>query len=97
MNKWKILPTYLYKCSECENNFEEVYRIADRNIPVGKTCGVCGKGLIELIPQVPSVMYSMRDGFNRHTSDGFKDRMREIKRNHPLSGIDIWVKNRQSK
>ena len=83
------MPTYQYKCTECENNFEEVYRVADRNIPVGKTCGVCGKGLIELIPQVPSVMYSMRDGFNRHTSDGFKDRMREIKRNHPLSGIDI--------
>ena len=46
------MPTYLYKCNECENNFEEVYRVADRNIPVGKTCGVCGKGLIELIPQI---------------------------------------------
>ena len=83
------MPTYQYKCTECENEFEEIHRVADRNIPVNKICGVCGRGAIELVPQVPSLMYTMRDGFNRHTSDGFKDRMREIKKNHPASNIDI--------
>jgi putative FmdB family regulatory protein len=82
------MPTYLYKCKNCDSEFEEIHRIAEREKPLNDPCDTCS-GEIQLIPQVPSVMYSMRDGFNRHTSEGFKDRMREIKRNHPASNINI--------
>ncbi len=40
------MPTYLYKCDECENEFEEIHRIAERKLPVDKICGTCGKGKI---------------------------------------------------
>ena len=82
------MPTYQYKCSECENSFEEIYRIADREIPVDKVCGVCGRGKIQLIPQIPS-MISMRRSWRQHTSDGWKDRMKEIARNNPGHSLDV--------
>ena len=82
------MPTYLYKCNECENEFEEIHRVADREIPVGKLCDICGKGNFNLIPQLPS-MVSMRDGWRAHTSDGWKDTLREIKKNNPGSTLDI--------
>ena len=82
------MPTYQYKCKGCGCYWEESHKVAERENPCKIPCRVCFDE-IQIYPQAPSVMYSMRDGFNRHTSDGFKDRMREIKRNHPLSGIDI--------
>ena len=82
------MPTYQYKCSECENAFEEIHRIADREVPVDKLCGICGRGKIQLIPQIPS-MISMRGSWRQHTSDGWKDRLKEIKRNNPGSQLDI--------
>ena len=82
------MPTYQYKCSECENSFEEIYRITDREIPVDKVCGVCGRGKIQLIPQIPS-MISMRGSWRQHTSDGWKDRMKEIARNNPGHSLDV--------
>ena len=85
------MPTYQYKCNECENEFEEIHRIADREVPVDKLCGICGRGKIQLIPQIPSVMYSLRDSPRRHTSDGFKDRMKEIQRNHPGGNLGEYT------
>jgi putative FmdB family regulatory protein len=82
------MPTYQYKCNECENEFEEIHRIADREVPVDKLCGICGRGKIQLIPQIPS-MISMRGSWRQHTSDGWKDRLKEIKRNNPGSQLDI--------
>tara|TARA_Y100000593_G_scaffold20210_1_gene40581 strand:- start:869 stop:1117 length:249 start_codon:yes stop_codon:yes gene_type:complete len=82
------MPTYQYKCSECENSFEEIHRIVDREIPVDKVCGVCGRGKIQLIPQIPS-MISMRGSWRQHTSDGWKDRMKEIARNNPGHSLDV--------
>ena len=82
------MPTYQYKCNECENEFEEIHRIADREVPVDKLCGICGRGKIQLIPQIPS-MISMRGSWRQHTSDGWKDRLKEIKRNNPGSTLDV--------
>ena len=82
------MPTYQYKCNECENEFEEIHRIVDREVPVDKLCGICGRGKIQLIPQIPS-MISMRGSWRQHTSDGWKDRLKEIKRNNPGSQLDI--------
>ena len=82
------MPTYQYKCNECENEFEEIHRIADREVPVDTLCEICGQGNIKLIPQFPS-MISMRDSWQRHTSDGWKDRLKEIKRANPGSTIEV--------
>jgi len=91
------MPTYQYKCRDCDFEFEEDHRIADRNIPVDNAwrygscndeCGENGASCdIQLVPQLLSSI-SMRDSFRRHTSDGWKDRLKEIKRQNPGSDLD---------
>lgn len=82
------MPTYQYKCSECENSFEEIYRVADRNIPVGSVCSKCGTGEISLYPARMSIV-SMQGSWRSHTSDGWKDRLKEISRNNPGNSLDV--------
>ena len=88
------MPTYQYKCNICGFEFEEAHKIADRNIPVNNPTryGTCNDEDdtpcdIQIVPQHPS-MISMRDSFRRHTSDGWKDRLKEIKRQNPGSNLD---------
>ena len=81
------MPTYQYKCKKCENEFEEIHRIAERELPLQTSCGSCGD-ILQIVPQLPS-MISMRDSWQRHTSDGWKDRMKEIKRANPGSTLDV--------
>ena len=86
------MPTYLYRCNKCGDEFEEVHKIADREIPLKSPCDMTNfcDGELEIVPQMPS-MVSMRDGFRRHTSDGFKDRMKEIHRSNPGSQLGDYT------
>ena len=81
------MPTYQYECKGCGCSWEEFHKIAERENPCKIPCRVCFDE-IRLIPQIPS-MISMRDGWQRHTSDGWKDRLKEIKKNNPGSTIDV--------
>ena len=87
------MPTYQYKCNSCGFEFEESHKIADRNIPCEnpKKYGTCSDDDsscdIQIVPQFLS-MVSMRDGWRRHTSDGWKDRLKEIKHQNPGSNLD---------
>jgi len=92
------MPTYQYRCKKCDFEFEEEHRIADRNIPVEnpKRYGSCTDESddncdIQLVPQLLSLQYSMRDSARRHTSDGFKDRMKEIHRQNPGSQLGDYT------
>ena len=88
------MPTYQYKCRDCDFEFEEEHKIDDRNIPVDnawrygscsdENCKPCD---IHIVPQFLS-MVSMRDSFRKHTSDGWKDRLKEIKLQNPGSNLD---------
>ena len=81
------MPTYLYKCSECDAKFEEVHRIAERELPLQASCESCS-GSLQIVPQLPT-MITMRDSWQRHTSDGWKDRLKEIKRTNPGSTLEV--------
>ena len=88
------MPTYQYKCKNCDFEFEETHKIADRNIPIKnpQRFGTCNDEDespcdLQIVPQFLS-MVSMRDGWRRHTSDGWKDRLKEIKRQNPGSDLD---------
>ena len=91
------MPTYQYKCKNCEFEFEDTFKIDDRNIPVEnpQKYGSCNSESgengtsceLQIVPQFPSPI-SMRDSFRRHTSDGWKDRLKEIKRQNPGSNLD---------
>ena len=88
------MPTYQYKCKNCDFEFEEEHKIVDRNIPCenSKRYGSCSDEDdspcdIQIVPQLLSSV-SMRDSFRRHTNDGWKDRLKEIKRQNPGSDLD---------
>ena len=88
------MPTYQYRCKNCDFEFEEVHKITDRNIPCenSKRYGSCSDENdipcdIQIVPQLLSSI-SMRDSFRRHTNDGWKDRLKEIKRQNPGSNLD---------
>ena len=88
------MPTYQYRCKNCDFEFEEDHKITDRNIPCenSKRYGSCSDENdipcdIQIVPQLLSSI-SMRDSFRRHTNDGWKDRLKEIKRQNPGSNID---------
>ena len=84
------MPTYQYECKGCGSSWEEFHKIAERENPCKIPCRVCFDE-IKLIPQIPSVMYSLRDTARRHTSEGFKDRMREIQKNHPGGNLGDYT------
>ena len=81
------MPTYQYECKGCGSSWEETHRIAEREKPLKVPCRFCFDE-IRLIPQIPS-MISMRGSWRQHTSDGWKDRLKEIKRSNPGSRLDI--------
>ena len=91
------MPTYQYKCKNCDFEFEDTFKIDDRNIPIEnpQKYGSCNHENgedgtpcdIQIVPQLLSSV-SMRDSFRRHTSDGWKDRLKEIKRQNPGSELD---------
>ena len=81
------MPTYQYECKGCGSSWEETHKIAEREKPLKVPCRVCFDE-IRLIPQLPA-MVSIRDGWRAHTSDGWKDTLREIKKNNPGSTLDI--------
>ena len=43
------MPTYDYKCEECENTFEESLKIVDRDAPTEQPCVHCGGKVIQQI------------------------------------------------
>ena len=91
------MPIYQYKCKNCDFEFEDTFKIDDRNIPIEnpQKYGSCNHENgedgtpceLQIVPQHSS-MISMRDSFRRHTSDGWKDRLKEIKRQNPGSDLD---------
>ena len=95
------MPTYQYRCKNCDFEFEDTFKIADRNTPVEnpQKYGSCNSedgenGTscdIQLVPQLLSLQYTMRDSAARHTDDGFKDRMKEIHRQNPGSQLGDYT------
>ena len=81
------MQTYQYECKGCGSSWEETHKIAERENPCKIPCRVCFDE-IRLIPQIPS-MISMRGSWRQHTSEGWKDRLKEIKRNNPVSTLDL--------
>lgn len=74
------MPTYDYICSECNNIFEEIRKIDDRNVPTESPCPSCGKtNCISLHLSAPSLVSPFRiDGLKKPSSQ-FKERMAQIK------------------
>lgn len=77
-----LMPTYYYKCSQCEHSFEDFYRIADRETPITEPCPNCKEeGSVELVICAVALCSPIAMGLVKPKGD-FKERMRQIKENH---------------
>jgi len=80
------MPTYNYKCSKCEHEFEKIKRIADRfwNEP----CPNCGANeeSIALVPVSPRLVTSVGSIYSK-TDGAFKDNLERMKKHHPRNTI----------
>ena len=81
------MPYYDYICVKCETEFEKSVPIAQREEPTEEPCSSCG-GKVNRKFSTPYV----GDPWNfarKKPDEGFKDRLREMKRNHRGSNINV--------
>jgi putative FmdB family regulatory protein len=81
------MPRYVYGCKACDQEFEADYLIDDRNVPTKTPCEHCG-GEIYLTISSTSIGDPIKLGI-RKPDETFRDRLREIKKNHPGSKMNI--------
>jgi putative FmdB family regulatory protein len=82
------MPYYDYKCSSCEHVFEENMKIVDRNKPTEKPCPSCSKTSVSHVFGKSHIGDPWHHA-GRRIDDGFRDRLREIKKLNPRNTIDI--------
>jgi len=81
------MPTYDYKCIECGYYFEVSSPMAERHNP--KCCPKCGAyESKQVITRGNAVLDSVRMGRTK-VSEGFRDTLIDIKKEHPGSTIKI--------
>lgn len=79
--------TYNYRCNKCLFKFEKTCRMNDRNDP--KCCPKCGTYDSKLIiSEVVPIGDPYRMG-RLKPSDSFRDTLRDIKKEHPGSTINV--------
>ena len=82
------MPAYDYKCNNCENIFEQYRTIAKRNEP--SECPECGSTEVEMSFGSSSVKIGdpVHLGVKK-IDDGFKQLLKNIKKNHPNGGMKL--------
>ena len=83
------MPYYDYYCTSCENEFEKNMLIRDRKKPTEEPCPKCSESTV--IQKLATPYQGDPWHFaGKKPDDGFKDRLREIKKSHYGSVINTW-------
>jgi putative FmdB family regulatory protein len=83
------MPTYAYHCKCCDHHFEESHTIANRHLPVENPCPKCStERQVEQIFVMPGIVSGVGTLGNK-APEGFKDRLREMKKKYHGSNIDV--------
>ena len=82
------MPNYDYYCSSCEHEFEINMKISERNVPTQEPCPECSERDVELQLATPTIGDPWRFAGKR-PDEGFRDRLREIKKHHRGNSIDV--------
>lgn len=83
------MPSYDYKCSQCEHVFNKILSISDRNIPIESTCPNCDSiGTISQKLGATPMGDPHRMGRIK-PPDGFNEVLRNIKKGNKGSTINI--------
>mgnify|MGYP003329901563 CR=1 FL=1 len=82
------MPAYDYKCLKCEHIFEQFRTIEKRND--SSLCPECGSTVVEMSFGNSSVKIGdpVHLGVKK-VDDGFKEVLKNIKRNHPKGGMQL--------
>jgi putative FmdB family regulatory protein len=88
------MPTYDYRCTNCNEEFEMQLSIADRELPCRVLCPFdCTKNELTIerfLAGAPGVSYTAGgNSVRKKTPDAFKDVLRNIKSKHLHSTIDV--------
>lgn len=83
------MPNYDYHCETCGKDFEINMPIAKRNEPINEECSRSDCSL-KLSPSLPKIGYDSFNLSGRKPDNGFRDKLREIKRNHPGTNINTY-------
>ena len=82
------MPYYDYHCSSCKHEFEINMKISERNVPTQEPCPECSERDVELQLATPTIGDPWRFAGKR-PDEGFRDRLREIKKHHRGNTIDV--------
>ena len=86
------MPTYDYRCEKCGHTFEESLKVVDRGVPTESPCErqlhraspICGGEVKQIIVKASGFAYdNIRTKHSKKEPSWFKDRMKDIKKNHP--------------
>jgi len=72
------MPTYAYQCKNCENYFEEILKIADRDEPVKLPCPQCNGEVYRTMET--GGLVSDSKSIHRRAGSEFNDRLKQIKK-----------------
>ena len=79
------MPTYDYKCGNCDHEFEEILLISKREEPTKVPCQECG-GEVKQIIAAPYFGYDnikTRYSTNNKEPGWYSDKIKDMKRNIP--------------
>lgn len=82
------MPVYVYFCESCNHEFEEQYKIADRNTPMEHPCPNCGEKTIKQKISCTGRSDPISLGL-RKPPQWFQDKLRAIKKHHPKSKFNM--------
>ena len=82
------MPYYDYKCEKCSNEGEFNVKIADRDCPID--CPICD-GIMKRMLSLPAIGYDSFALSGNKPTDGFRDRLREIKKTHPKNNFEHLI------
>ena len=81
------MPIYTYECKSCQDTIETSCPMKDRDLPTQTPCEKCG-GQIYQTMGVNPLADPISLGIKK-PDEGFRDRLRDIKRTHPGSKMNI--------
>ena len=82
------MPYYDYYCSSCKHEFETNMKISERHVPTQEPCPECSERDVKLQLATPAI----GDPWHftgKKPDEGFRDRLREIKKHHRGNTIDV--------
>ena len=84
------MPTYDYRCVQCELEFEKFLSISRREEPTKEVCSTCG-GEITIKPAAPLFAYDniATSASPRKVDREFRDRLIDIKKSHHGAEMNI--------